>query len=105
MSVNRDKFHKRLTEILPTVHYNASENTGLKYPCITYKPSFGETQYANNRTWINYVAYEVTLLTDTYTDDDVLIQEFMEKFNLIEFKNQFVSDGIAHAVFTIYNTL
>lgn len=105
MSLNRDKFHARLKEVVPEVIYNASENDHLKYPCITYKPSYGNSKFASNKTYINDVAYEVTLLTDKHTDDDILIKKMLEEFTLINFQNQFVEGGIAHAVFVIYNTL
>lgn len=105
MANNRDAFHSKLEKIVPNVIYNASENDKIKYPCIAYRISFADNKFADNKAYSNHIAYEVTLMTINATDEMPLIEKFFEEFTMVALKNTFVTEGIAHTVFTIYNTL
>ena len=76
----RLKLHEKLCDILGSrnVYFQPPETVKMKYPCIVYERSDGDTQFANNMPYTFALRYTVTLIG---TDPDNPLIKRMAKSN------------------------
>lgn len=99
----RLKLHAELVEILgieKNVHFQPPETVKLKYPCIIYKRSNSDSQFADNKTYLNRVRYDVTLI-DSDPDSD-LPDKMIAHFPLCTENRAFTNDNLNHFSFNLY---
>lgn len=91
----------QLEELLGSrnVYYQPPESIKLKYPCIIYHLSKIRTDDANNKKYLKYRLYQLTLI-DEDPDSD-LVDKVLE-LPMCSFDRSFSSDGLNHFVFNIY---
>lgn len=99
----RLKLHDELVEVLgieKNVHFQPPETVKLKYPCIIYQRSNSDSQFANNKTYLNRVRYDVTLI-DSDPDSD-LPDKMIAHFPLCVENRSFTKDNLNHFSFNLY---
>lgn len=98
---SRLELQTQLEEILGSrnVYYQPPESIKLKYPCIIYELSSIKKTSANNHSYINNRAYQITLI------DEDPESEFVDPILELEtcrFDSAFATDGLNHYVFTLF---
>lgn len=84
----------------PHIYYQPPEGMAMSYPAIAYQRLNFQTPRANNKIYIQYTVYTVTVI---YKDPDLeLIPVFQNLFEHCDFEREFITDGLYHTSFTIY---
>lgn len=82
------------------VYFLPEENIGLKYPCIVYELSDEQFSRSNNRVYVSFDYYDVTIIdpdpTSTIKDDLV-----RHGFSSIRFDRRYKSNNLYHTVYKI----
>ena len=81
------------------VYFQAPPNTGMKYPCILYSYSSGDTQFADDNPYIFMKRYTITVI-DTNPDSD--IPDKVIKLPRCRSDRNYTSDNLHHWVFNLY---
>ena len=99
--VERTKLHEKLVSILGTrnVYFQPPESIKMQYPCIVYKRSTGDTQFANDNPYTFRVRYQVTYI-DKNPDSDVL--EKIADLPMCTYDRHYTSDNLNHDIFNLY---
>ena len=100
--MNRLDLHEKFLSVLGSnnVYFQPPESIKIKYPAIIYSLDNIKTGYADNEKRYMFDRYRVTLV-DPNPDN-----EFIDKIMRLpysEFNNHFVTSGLHHYNFTIYN--
>lgn len=98
----RLKLHEELCDILGSrnVYFQPPETVKMKYPCIVYERSDGDTQFANNMPYAFALRYTVTLIGAD--PDSPLIKKLAYWFETCIYDRHFTSNNLNHEVFKIY---
>lgn len=98
----RDDFDKELREVLGSnnTYFQPPESVKLEYPCIRYSLSTDSDRFANDRSYIFYEGYEVTVISKD--PDQTFKDELKEKFRHCSWNRSYVSDNLNHNVYKIY---
>ena len=99
--LERIKLHETLVKILGSrnVYFQPPESIKLLYPCIIYKRSTGDTQFANDKPYTFKVRYQITYI-DKNPDSEVL--EKISDLPMCTFDRHFTADNLNHDIFNIY---
>lgn len=97
---NRIEFHNKLKTILPDVYFQPPNNTSIQYPAIIYERKDIVNIKASDSNYRVITPYNVKIIDRN--PDSKFIDKLME-FEYCIFDRQFVSGGLNHFVFTIYN--
>ena len=81
------------------VYFKAPPNKSMVYPCIIYQTNNTNTMKANNKKYLKYRNYLLTLVTDN-PDTDII--DRIEDLQYCTFDRQFVNDNKYHYIFSIY---
>lgn len=102
MSKNRLNLQTELENLLGSknVWFQPPESIKLKYPCIIYERSTGDTQFADNYPYRFTTRYTVTLITKD--PDCPLIEKLCTSFPMIKYDRHFTSNNLNHEVYTLY---
>lgn len=81
------------------VYYQPPNNTGMDYPCIVFKLDDQDTKFANNRPYLHFDKYQVTII-----DSDPLsaIPAKVADLPTCTFDRRFISDNLHHTVYNLY---
>lgn len=93
-------FHRILVSLLGSsnVYFQPPEGFKLQYPCIVYNRNDIRTNFADNRVYIEYTQYSVTVID---ADPDSTLIGLIMKLPLTSFDRPFTNGGLNHYVFTI----
>lgn len=82
------------------VYYQPPNNTKMLYPCIVYERNRIDMRQANNKSYLKFTNYLITVITSDPDDEtpDILLDTFPR----IRFDRTFKSDNLYHNVFTLY---
>lgn len=99
---SRLELHKELCKILGTnnVYYQPPESVKMTYPCIVYERRSPYKPNADDRLYIHYKAYDVTLIDRN--PDSEYIDAILNHFNLCSHNRHFTNDNLNHDAFTLY---
>lgn len=100
--VKRLQLHDELVEILGTdnVYFQPPENVKLKYPCIVYKRSNPNTEYADNKVYTYKQGYDITVI---YDDPDMSIgKDILMHFQYCKMGTTYTADNLYHDPLTLY---
>lgn len=102
MKTRRLELHEELCNILGSrnCYYRPPESVKLKYPCIVYAERNGDTQYANDRSYIHKRAYDVTVIDKD--PDSEIGDKIVWSFPYCRSDRSFTSDNLFHDVYVIY---
>lgn len=99
---NRDEFDRKLREVLGSnsTYFQPPESVKLKYPCFVYEFSRDDVKRANDKAYLTYTGYDVTVITK---DPDITFkEELKEAFTHCEWIRAFISDNLNHNIYKIY---
>lgn len=85
---------------LKTVYFQPPDSLKIIYPAVIYSLSNLQTTYANNKKYIGYDVYKVTIITKDPRSD---LHEKIDCLDFCDFDRAYVSDGLHHFVFTLYH--
>lgn len=93
--------HNKLVAILGSdhVYFQPGPSITLKYPCIIYKRSTGDTKFADNKGYRFTKKYQITIIDED--PDSGLIDE-MAKLPMCVFDRHYTADNLNHDVFNLY---
>lgn len=102
VSEKRAELGDKLKEILGStnVYFEPPESVKLKYPCIVYERSAGDTLFANNKPYRFKVRYTITAISRVA--DNPVIGPLAMSLPSIQYDRHFVSDSLHHDVFYVY---
>lgn len=97
----RVEFHNKLCDILGSknVFFQPPALPGLCYPAIIYSRSNMMPEYADNRVYLNTVAYQVIVI-DPNPDSEIV--QKIAALPLSKFSRHYTADNLNHDVFIIY---
>lgn len=82
------------------VYFQPPPSYKLKYDCIIYELSGGNTKFASNMPYNFSKRYSLTLITRD--PDTPLVRELAMRFPMITFDRTYTKDNLYHYVFTLY---
>ena len=99
--LDRIKLHEKLVGILGSrnVYFQPPESIKISYPCIIYKRSTGDTQFANDNPYTFRVRYQITYI-DKNPDSDII--EKIADLPMCTFDRHFTTDNLNHDIFNLY---
>lgn len=80
------------------VYFDPPEGFRMAYPCIVYRRSKIDSQYANNQAYRTVKKYEVTVIDK---DPDSMISDKIAMLPQCCHDRNFVNDNLHHDVFTL----
>ena len=100
--MDRTPLQERLEDILGMrhVYFDPPSNLKMQYPAITYKISDYYKKNADNKKYLGFVEYELTVISDD--PDNVIGSNLMTLFNWCSFGRRYQSDNLYHDTFTLY---
>ena len=81
------------------VYFQPPASVKMVYPAIVYKLADITNVHANNRTYLQRTAYQVTYITKN--PDDVMIKT-LSKLPYCDFDRHFNAENLNHYVYTLY---
>lgn len=102
MARSREELHAKLCNIIGSrnCYFNPPADFEMCYPCMVYQLSRIDSQYADNKRYLNHIGYTVTIITED--TDSELVQKMLESDLEGRFDRSYVVDGLYHFVFTVY---
>ena len=99
---SRLQLQLELEELLGSenVYYQPPENLRMKYPCIRYNLSSGNTRFADNKPYSFDKEYSVTMIG--YSVDEDMVKKIAMHFPKSRYDRQYKADNLVHDVFTIF---
>lgn len=101
--LSRTDFGAKLRSLEEGSHtyFQPPSNVRIDYPCFIYSLTVGRTMLADNIRYGYAEGYEVIYIT---TDPDTIVpKKIMDAFSYCSDGKPYVSDGLYHYPFTIYN--
>lgn len=101
MDRRRLQLHKELIEKIGSnnVYYQPPASKRMDYPCIRYELTAKDTRHANDKKYLAFKAYRLTIID---TDPDSNIPELIEEFRYCEFDRFYSTDNLNHWVYILY---
>lgn len=98
----RLELHAKLIELLGStnVYFQPPESVKMKYPCIVYKRSSGETLYADDLPYRFTQSYDVTIIDQD--PDSGLPRLLATSFPMIRFNRHYTAENLNHDTFVLY---
>lgn len=98
----KDELQEAFVEFLGSnnVYFRPPESAKIKYPCIIFNIRSGDSQYADNKSYIFQRAYDVQIIHKSADTD--LIERFIETFPKTRFDRSFKTDNLNHENFVLY---
>lgn len=101
MAIGREAIYNKLKTITPNVYFNKGDETlNLSYPCIVYTLTRPTKRQANGKPYIINDGYVATYISKS---TESKIRDFLFTFSNCSNDNVFISNGVYHEVFTIYD--
>lgn len=97
----REELHEILCDILGSknVYFQPPSTILMKYPCIVYKLSYVNTEYADDIPYRKKKRYDITIID---RDPDSEIPDKVSDLPFCAFDRNFTSDGLHHNVYRLY---
>lgn len=99
---NRLTVHEKLLSIIGEfsddgkVYFKPDSNVKLKYPCIVYSRKGSVSKFANNKKYLEYIEYQVTVI-DRDSDSEI-VNRILDEFEYSQRTVEFVKDGLYHLI-------
>lgn len=82
------------------VYFQPPENVRMEYPCIRYKISRDNTNFANNGRYLNKVCYSLSII-DSRPDSPIV--DDVRNLPYCRLTQVYAVDGLNHFVFEIFH--
>lgn len=101
MDEKRLILHERLKKILGSnnVYFQPPASITMKYPCIVYNRSTGDTSFADNNAYHFTKRYQITII-DQDPDSDIV--DKMAMMPMCTFDRHYTADNLNHDIFNLY---
>ncbi len=96
---SRLELHNILLTITPNVYYQPPETVKMVYPCIVYSLTSGNTEFADDRQYMFYKKYTISVIDKK---PDGAIQDEVMKLQRCIFDRRYIAQNLYHDVLTIY---
>lgn len=98
----RPELQVQLESITNTTHvyFQPPESFRLNYPCLVYRRSDVDLEYADNLAYRVHHKYELTWLH--MDPDDDTVERLLTSLPLISYVRQFALNGVYHDVMYLY---
>lgn len=100
MAKSRLELSKVLHTLCEHVYYQPPTNTKIEYPCILYEKASGLRLNADNRKYLGFNSYTITVIDKN--PDSELPNKVDEAFEMCTMERHYVYDNLNHDVFLIY---
>ena len=81
------------------LYFQPPESIKMKYPAIIYSISRVDNKFAENKIYLQFIAYQVIVI-DKDPDSDIFKK--MSRLPKCAFERSYTADNLNHFVFTIY---
>lgn len=97
----RLELHALLESILGSgnVYFQPPMGSRLSYPCIKYKRSNIDQQFADNKPYISRVRYQVIVIS---RDPDEPVVQKLAQLRMCIFDRHYTTDNLNHDSFNLY---
>lgn len=99
MGRDRKELGKILRGFCPNVYFQPPESVKLEYPCIIYKRSSGDTQFADNKPYTFTHRYQVMIID---RDPNSPIIEKVSMLPMCVMDRHYTADNLNHDLFNLY---
>ena len=82
------------------VYFQPPESIKMRYPAIVYSISRVDNRFAENKQYLQFIAYQVIVI-DKDPDSDIP-EKLIEAFEEINFNRHYVADNLNHDVLILY---
>ena len=102
MARSRLELHEELCNVLGSsnVYFQPPESIKMKYPCIVYERSTGDTLHADNKPYLFTPRYSLTVIDKD--PDSPIVQRIAETFSMCRYNRHFTVDNLNHDTFELY---
>ena len=102
IDVRRLELHEKLIDILGSrnVYFQPPSNVQMKYPCIVYQRSTGDTQFADNVGYKFTKRYQIILI-DKNPDNNEVINK-LTMLPMCTYDRHYTADNLNHDTFNLY---
>lgn len=99
---SRLDLHNELLAIpgIKKVYFQPPSNTSIQYPCIIYELNRIDLRKADNKNYLKFKNYTITVVTPD--PDDTTVDYLLDKFTKIRFDRTFKSDNLYHNILSLY---
>ena len=81
------------------LYFQPPESIKMQYPAIVYSISRVDNKFAENKNYLQFIAYQVIVI-DKNPDSDIFKK--MSRLLMCTFDRLYTADNLNHFVFTIY---
>ena len=98
---SRLSLHEKLCEVLGSrnVYFQPPEDIKINYPAIVYSRDNIDTEYANNKIYIQKRSYQITIID---RDPDSEILDKLLNLQSCKYVRSFRADNLNHDILTLY---
>lgn len=96
----RLKLHKEFLEVVNNVYFQPPESVKLKYPCIIYIRSQGNTLYADDVNYRHMKSYTVTVIDKD--PDSNLPDKLLSRFSYCRIDRIYTYENLYHTVMNLF---
>ena len=102
MARSRLDLHAELVALLGSqnVYFQPPESIKMKYPCIVYQRSTGDTLYADNKPYRFTMRYSLTLIDKD--PDSPFVDKIAMAFPMCRHNRHFTVDNLNHDTYELY---
>jgi len=95
----RAELHQLLEALASNIYFQPPSNIRMTFPCIIYKRTADETQWADNQRFSHKIRYEITVIDPK---PDGPLWETVMDLPLCKFERHFTADNLNHDVFNLF---
>lgn len=101
MDQKRLLLHDCLKKIVGSdnVYFQPPASITMKYPCIVYKRSTGDTSFADNNAYLFTKRYQITVIDQ---DPDSEIVDKVAMMPMCTYDRHYTVDNLNHDIFNLY---
>lgn len=82
------------------VYFQPPPSIAMKYPAIRYQTNDIDSQFGDNKSYINMTQYQITCIS--LDPDDPLPAKLIEHFSYCTFDRWYAADQLNHNVLVLY---
>ena len=99
---SRLKLQEELENVLKSrnVYFQPPESVKLQYDAIVYSLSNDYVRHADNRPYLGYDRYDITVISRNPDND--ISKRIKEHFNYCAFDRRFITENLYHDTLTLY---
>lgn len=97
---NRLELHERLLEYYPNVYFQPPENITMVYPCIVYNRTGLDTQFGNNKVYLDKQQYQLMVIE--HDPDSDVSKRLVKDLPYCRVTQYYTVENLNHTTLSIY---